>query len=440
MLNTGRLRALTLPSLMKGKFIKSFLGVGSTRLLSIPLTLAISIVLARQLGPDSFGYYTFIMTIVPLIGLPITGGIQNILLREVAKYSHLKEWSLYRGVLRTSHIFVFAFSGIILLLYFVSQEAFGLLSLTGKWELLSIGLFLLPVIGLNAVRNGAMKGLNRPFLAEAPTALLQPIVTLFLIFLTVTLFKIDSKIAIWLQVSSFTFSLILASIVFKAIQPKEAKLSALDYKIKPWFQSYIPFLLLALVGTLSTQLGIVTLGIFSTGAEVAALKVAERGAIFVVLPLTVINMIIGPYIVKSYQSNNLKELKKLAKMSARAAFALASPIALVLILFGESLIHLAFGEQYSSISYTPLIILCIAHLANAFFGSVGFLLTMTGHERSSVFGHVLAVLINLTLCYLLIPTYGAVGAALATAAGILVWNFVFFIMVIKRVKITSCAI
>ena len=72
------------------------------RLFQIPIGLGVSILLARFLGPEQFGQYTFVMVLVPLLALPITGGMQNLLTREVAAYSHAGKWRLYKGILRAA--------------------------------------------------------------------------------------------------------------------------------------------------------------------------------------------------------------------------------------------------------------------------------------------------------------------------------------------------
>jgi O-antigen/teichoic acid export membrane protein len=53
------------------------------------------------------------------------------------------------------------------------------------------------------------------------------------------------------------------------------------------------------------------------------------------------------------------------------------------------------------------------------------LLNMTGRERAAVRGQAIGAVLNLVLGVLLIPRWGATGAAAATAAGLVTANAIF---------------
>lgn len=73
---------------LRGQLIRSFIGVGAMKLLSLPIGLLTSIIPARTLGPESFGKYTFVMASVPLVALPIVAEVPPLLTRQVAVYSN----------------------------------------------------------------------------------------------------------------------------------------------------------------------------------------------------------------------------------------------------------------------------------------------------------------------------------------------------------------
>src|SRR5690606_31133606 len=168
------------------------------------------------------------------------------------------------------------------------------------------------------------------------------------------------------------------------------------------------------------------LGFFSTDEQVAAMRVAERGGQFVVMSLTLVNMVIAPYIVRAHRDGDKVLLQNLARKSARGSFLLALPVAGFLIIGGEPLIRIAFGAEYAAISYWPVVIIVVGQLFNIFFGSVGYFLSMSGYERKTLKGQALAVVINLLLCTVLVPIYGAVGAAVSVAIGVISWNAILF--------------
>ncbi len=179
------------------------------------------------------------------------------------------------------------------------------------------------------------------------------------------------------------------------------------------------------------------LGLLGNDESVAALRVAERGAQFVALSLALVNIVISPYILVSNTKGNTRRLQKLARQSARGAFLLALPVGLLLIILGKPIIRLAFGADYADIAYLPMVVLVFGQLFNVAVGSVGMILSMSGHERMSLTGQLAGLVATLVLAIILVPKYQQLGAALAATVGLVVWNLVMAVAVFRRVKIRA---
>jgi len=241
--------------------------------------------------------------------------------------------------------------------------------------------------------------------------------------------------ALWVQVGAAFLTFIIASILFLRYQPKLAAHSKPAYQTKPWLMALLPFTLISLVGTFNAQIGIVLLGFLGSDEAVAALQVGERGAQFVSLALMLVNMIISPHIVKAYKDGDTQLLQQLSRKSSRGAFAIALFVGLILIIFGKPIIHLAFGAAYVEGTYLPMVILVVANWFNVALGSVGILLIMSGHEKVTLWGQIFGLLATVISAFILIPLYQAVGAAIAVAIGLVVWNSVLGFSVFKYLKI-----
>lgn len=415
------------------------MGVGAMKLLSIPIGLATSIILARTLGPEEFGQYAFVIALIPLIALPVSGGLPQLLTREVATFAHSKSWSLYQGALRASHAWVFLIAVAILIGYWVLGAVLQLVPKDGKWSLLPIALMMVPLSGLAAVRTGTIKGLGFPAYAEIPGQLIQPVVMLGLFTVLALSGDLDAQAAIWSQVAGGALIFLIASWMFFKIQPSAAKGVTATYQVRRWKRALLPFGMIALVSTFNAQIGIIALGFLSADEQVAAMRIAERGGQFVAMSLMLVNMVIAPYIVGAYRDGDNVLLQNLARKSARGSLFLALPVAGILIIGGDPLIRLAFGEEYAAISYWPVVIIAIGQLINVFFGSVGHLLSMSGYERFTLTGQVIAVLSNIVFCIVLIPRFGAVGAAVSVALSIVIWNLVLAYFVFKKLNIRPAA-
>lgn len=425
---------------LRQQLIRSFIGVGSMRIFAIPVGLVASIILARTLRPEEFGQYTFAMALLPLLALPAAGGVPQLLIREVAGYAHVKQWSLYRGVVRSADLWVVTISLVLIALFMVVGPIGGWIPDKGKWALMGTIILLVPIQGLISVRNGTIKGLGFPAYAELPIQLIKPIIVLVAFSVLAAYNALSSTTAVWTQVFAGVLTFVIASFLFVKVRPRYSIVHQPTYENKKWALALFPFTLIVLVNTFNTQVGIVLLGILGTDEAVAAMRVGERGAQFVALPLAIVNMVISPHIVKTFCSGDMPRLQKLSRQSARVAFFIALPLAVTLILFGKPLIKLAFGYKYSVISYFPLLFLVIGQLFNVFCGSVGQLLSLSGHEKDTLSGQVFSLVVNVIACAVLIPLYGAAGAAAGVAIGITTWNILLGVLVFKRLKIRPTAI
>ncbi|MBT6123963.1 MAG: oligosaccharide flippase family protein [Halieaceae bacterium] len=106
--------------------------------LSMPVGLLTSILLARYLGPAAFGQYAFVLSLLALLALPVAGGLPQLLTREVARFSHDERWALYRGVVPAAHGWVLLMAALVLISFWLAGPVGGLLPQTGKWALLGI--------------------------------------------------------------------------------------------------------------------------------------------------------------------------------------------------------------------------------------------------------------------------------------------------------------
>jgi O-antigen/teichoic acid export membrane protein len=161
-------------------------------------------------------------------------------------------------------------------------------------------------------------------------------------------------------------------------------------------------------------------------------------AALVAFGLQAVNMVVAPHFARLHARGDDAALQQLVTVSARVIFFFTLPTATVFIVFGDELVRLIFGPEFNS-GYLTLIILLIGQLMNASMGSVGLLLSMTGHERETARGVAVAAVSNLILNLSLIPNYGMEGAALASALSVAIWNVLLWRAARRRLGINSLA-
>jgi O-antigen/teichoic acid export membrane protein len=95
-----------------------------------------------------------------------------------------------------------------------------------------------------------------------------------------------------------------------------------------------------------------------------------------------------------------------------------------------------FGDDF--VAAAPIVrVLVAGQIFAAAMGPQQSLLTMTGRERVAAALMVFGVAINISGCAIGIALYGAMGAAVATAATNIIWSGAMAIYISKRVNMPA---
>ncbi|KPQ20036.1 MAG: Membrane protein involved in the export of O-antigen and teichoic acid [Halomonas sp. HL-93] len=417
---------------LKARLVRGALGVGGLKLFYLPLTLITSILLARGLGPAGYGQYSFVMAVISLLALPVGSGLGQLVTREVAKYHHSEEWGLFRGLLERAHQWIILGSAILAGAIALVAARNASWVVDDRWTLLLLATLLLPLLGLNALRSATLRGLRNVFYAQLPEMSARPGLHLVIVGGLLALGMLNPATALVSQILATGLAFALGAWFLIRLKPAELGHARPEYSHHEWGRALLPFTMLAAVGTLNGQIGILALGWLGTDEDIAALRVAMSGAMLVMLSLSIVNMVIGPHITRAHRDNDTSQLQRLSRQSARAALAAGLPIALLLIFIGGPIVELLYGKDYRDTATWPLAILALGQLINVAFGSVGLFLSMCGHERDTLAGQIIALLVNGIAAVFLIPPLGAVGAALSVAIGLTTWNIVLAIRFVQR--------
>lgn len=433
----GRLLAHGQGNGLRAQLVRGAVGVGGLKLLSLPLTLLISILLARGLGPEGFGQYTFVIALVTTLSIPLAPALMQLTTRETAGLHQAGEDGRIRALLRWGNRFVLLGSAMTIAVVGGFALWYADWQTDDRWTMLLVGLIALPLLGLNAVRAGVLAGLRRVVQGQLSELVVRPLALLLVVATLLMVGGLTPLSAVVAFLIAAIAAFVMGAILLKRTFPNNTKgAPPKDFaQHRQWRRAWVPFTLLGTASTLNAQIGTLVLGWLSTNEQVAAMQIAERGAMLVALSLMVVNLAIGPHITQVHRSGDRAKLQALSRHSARMALVAALPVAAVLILLGGPILNLVFGAEYKEIATAPLTILTFGQLINVSVGSVGMLLMMSGYERDTLLGQVMALIVNVLAAVLLIPPMGAVGAAIATAIGLLVWNGALAAMVFHRLSI-----
>ena len=422
-----------------GSLIRPILGVGLLKLCSLLFATIASIIVARQLGPEYYGQVTFVLAVLSLLSIPSNNAMAPLLVREVSVYDQAKAKAMLFGLLSWSQ----RLTMLVLTLVLIPLLGWSLFEFgtgdTANGILFLVGAPLLVAWAFGGRVSNILLGMKRTVLAQCFDWFVNP--AFYLLFIC----------ALWLMSSLSPVTVLASTVLAMAISVLGGYLALrrnLPAPLAPerpqsvennWLASWRFFVLLQLASVANMRSPILMLGILSTDMEIGLLRVAENIASLLAMPLLIINIVLGPMISRLHSNGELQELQRIAKIAARLALSVTLPVGVIAILYGEWIIQTIFGDSYSDASHA-LTALVTAQVCNVACGSVGLVLNMSGLEKHAVKFWVLALLVNLMLCMLLIPAYGSSGAAIAIAVSTITWNILLLVFIRKSLGINVAAV
>lgn len=418
---------------LKSNLMRSGLTSIAIKVFGLGFSLVTAVILARVLGPEQYGIYSYVLAIVSILAIPAMFGLPSLIVRETAKAEVNQEWGVMRGLwswsnrITTSSSMLIAVIAAVVL--WLNRDSFSQIQfLTFAW-----GIAFIPLSALAALRGASLRGLRKVIQGQLPEEVIKPVLFV-VILITVGLLgntKITAQSAMMFNALSAGLAFIFGAWLLQSVKPEQLSSAIRRFESKTWFNSMISFAALSGLAVLVTQTDIIMLGILKESTDVGIYKVATQGATLAGLGIVAANMVGMPYMSRFSSNKDFENLKKITKNIARASLILAVVITLIFGIFGESLILLVFGKDYI-VAYIPLFLLAIGQVLHAGFGPGGTLLNMCGHERGTLITLIISALINVALNFLFIPLWGVYGAALATLISILfrkitIWIMVYFI-------------
>lgn len=435
-----RLHGVATGNGLKARLVRGGLGSAGIQAANRVLSLALGVVLARTLGAEGYGIYAYAFALMSLLMVPAEAGVPTLIMREVAANQGREEWGVLRGLLQRATQFVALTSTTISLLALVVVWCVaGSLTPTVLYTT-TLMLMVLPLsAGARTVAH-AMRGLHRVVIGQAIDLLLRPALVLMFVGIVFTLWPQyrQPHVAMAAQLLAALGLLIAGGLVLKSFIPAPAKIAPPVYRGREWLRSALPFTLIGGAGIINSHTDIIMLGWFIGKQEVGIYRVAVQGATLVAFSLQVANAVVAPQFARIYAQRDMATLQRLVTRSAQIILVAALPVALAFALAGDHIVAWVFGAEFAA-AHIPLAILALGQLVNAGFGSVGYLLNMTGHENISARILWQTALLNIGLNVVLIPFFGMNGAAIATAISLITWNLLLFRQVKAKMQITSTA-
>ena len=389
------------------------------------LTFVLAILFARLMGPEGYGIYAYAIAVVALLAVLTRLGLPTLVVREVARYQAKSRWGLMRGLLLRALQLVLVISAFSMALVAGFLALFSDSIAAVQRETLLWALVLIPSIALGACGGAALRGLGHVIQGQIAEQLARPGLLILMLACALVIAGpewVTPTTGMALHAFSGVAAIVLGGFFLLRTVPAQLGRtpSSFDDEIR-WKSSLIPLSLLAGLQIITSQTDILMLGLFVAAEDIGIYRVGWQGASVVNLVLFAIGLTIEPTIARLHSLGERRRLQELVKTSGRMAFVVSLLMSAVLILFGRQLLALVFGASYVT-SYLPMAILCAGQVALAFSGWAVLVLNMTGNERTTARFTAYAAVANVAANGVLIPIFGLIGAAIATASTLFLWK------------------
>lgn len=414
---------------------KSASGSLALRIAAMALGLVSNILLARAMGTAGYGAYAYLLAWVNFLYVPAMLGTDKLLVREVSIFNSQKKWGSLRGIVSWCGRWV-TLSALFLAVVMVLAASSGLNDAKEiSLNVLLVVSVLIPILALTGLRQSILQGLGAVVPGQIPETLIRPA----LLISAILVWKItsDGKLllfdAITFNVGAALAAFSAGVLILKKRFPRDASISTPIVKGREWMTWSLPLLLLGFSLAGSAQLPMLVLGFFSSEHDIGLYAAAARVAVLGNFFLLALNAAFAPRIASLYASGQTEALQTLVSRTSLWVTILSLGPLLVFVFAGEYLLAV-FGPEFSEAS-KMLTILAFGVFFNALMGSVGLLLTMTRNVKSALQAAIISLALNLLFSAILIPAYGAIGAAWATVGAYVVGNLILGFFVYTKIGI-----
>ncbi len=403
----------------------------SIKVFGAALSYIMFVAFARFLTPVDYGYFGIAFNLSILFSTICGLGLATAVMRFYPQYLTTGQTSLAIGFTQSS----LSWMAICCSLLVVVSILFSLSGMaTTKLGYADAPLAIAALASASAFADyfaGLLRAQGKVIWAMAPRdifwRILAPLSALVLILLG---FKLDGRISIYIC-GALQLLLVAMQLRKSRLQMREFGSHSPETDWPLWRKTVGPLWASAVLYAMIQQLDVVVVGSLAPAAEAGAYFAAQKTASLLGLVMLAGGLVGAPLMSANYHSGKLRELQRLCGLLG-ITIAVSTIIGLFfLIVFGHQLLGL-FDASFSNV-YSVLLVLAVGYFVDAMAGPNAYLMQMTGLESAylKIMGTCYSFVLAAQL--FLVPIYGSMGAAIASACGIVIWNVVA-IAVLRKSK------
>ncbi len=402
------------------------------RALSMAVTFGIQVLIVHHLTKANYGAFAYALSFVTLGQTLATFGLDRAITRFVPIYHEREEYNKMFGTMLMVIGTVVSLGILIVLMAYSFQGSISQWLLSeqesNKQLVLSLLLVLIGMAPMEAL-DDLIEGLTAIF-ASPRSIFFRKYILAPGLKLTVVLLLLASGSDVFFLAGGYLFASALGVTIYITVLVRVLRqqnffqyfdFKSLTFPAREIFAFTIPLLTSDLVFVLMSSSDAVLLEHFRNTSEVAAFRVVQPAAVLNQFVLQSFTLLFTPIASRLYARNDREGINNLYWQTAIWISVLSFPIFALTFSLGQPLTVLLYGQRYQD-SGVILSLLAFGYYFNAALGFNGLTLKVYGKLRYIVTINLLAAVINVAINLVLIPRYGALGAACGTCGTMIIHN------------------
>jgi O-antigen/teichoic acid export membrane protein len=397
------------------------------RLIALAVNFVAQIVIVRYLSKSSYGAFAYALSIAVFAQTIVTFGLDRAVTRFIPIYDEQGDYQRIFGTLALVACTLTAFGAALVSSVYALQGVIGtsLISNDDAVSLLLILIFLSPIQALDDLLTGLFAVFARPRAIFFRRYVLTPGLRLAVVLVLVLRGSDATFLASGYVIAGAVGVTVYLAILVGALRRlglfRHFDLRSIRIPAREIFSFTLPLLTTDLVYAVIAVSDALLLGRFHGATQVGALRAVQPVAQLNQLVFSSFLLLFTPAIARLFARDDREGIADLYWHTTVWIALISFPLFLITFALANPLTVLLFGQRYES-SGVVLMVLSLGYYFQAALGFNGTTLMVFGRLRYIVLLNLAAVVVNLALNVLLIPPWGATGAAAGTTGTLIAHN------------------
>ena len=397
------------------------------RVIAMAANFLIQVLIVRYLSKGDYGAFAYAFSLVSLGSSLIVFGFDKTITRFVPMYQERGEYHKVFGsiIMMVSTVFSLGFFLVLLVFGLRGWIAESFINDQLALQLLLLMIFLSPIQALDSLLVGMLAVFSKPSAIFFRRHVLGPSLRLSVVLLLIFSRSDVVFLPIGYIVAAAIGVAIYSGILVRDLRNQELwkhfSMRKIKFPVKEIFGFSAPLLTSNFAYMIRTQLVIVLLEYFRSTLDVAAYRAVQPVADLNTTVIHSFGLLFMPAMARMFAKKDQHGVDDLYWQSAVWITVISFPIFLLTFSLAQPLTLLLFGERYAESGWI-MAMLAFGYYFNAALGFNADTLRIYGKLRYTVIVDFVAMFLGLGLSILLIPRYGAMGAAIGTCGTLVLYN------------------